>query len=162
MDRPSSSDQSDRSATKRSVQQSPVSRPVHSEHSTGHRSHRLPVMTWFSVPGRPVTIRYPVPGRPVKTGTQVSTGQKAQKVEVNQCLDQSELLVLNSPVRPVQLELNVHESLGNMPSVQDEHTSEHSQAFQGLPNSDSPDDRADESPERSTLRHSGHRSPFRS
>ena len=45
-----------------------------------------------------------------------------------------------------------------MPSVQDEHSSEHSQAFQGLLNSDSPDDSADEFPERSALRHSGHRS----
>ena len=35
-----------------------------------------------------------------------------------------------------------------MPSVQDEHSSEHSQAFQGLLISDSPDDKADESPER--------------
>ena len=43
-----------------------------------------------------------------------------------------------------------------MPSVQDEHSSEHSQAFQGLLNSDSLDDMADESPERSPLRHSGH------
>ena len=42
LDRPSSSDRSDRSATKRSVQQSPVNRPVHSEHSTGHRSHQSP------------------------------------------------------------------------------------------------------------------------
>ena len=55
-------------------------------------------------------------------------------------------LVFNSPFRPVQLEHNVHESLGNMPSVQDEHSSEHSQAFQGLLISDSPDDKADESP----------------
>ena len=38
VDRPSSNDRSDWSATKRSVQQSPVNRPVHSEHSTGHRS----------------------------------------------------------------------------------------------------------------------------
>ena len=45
-----------------------------------------------------------------------------------------------------------------MPSVQDEHSSEHSQAFQGLLNSKCQDDRADESPERSPLRHSGHRS----
>ena len=45
-----------------------------------------------------------------------------------------------------------------MPSVQDEHSSEHSQAFQGLLNSYSPDDSADEFPERSPLRHSGHRS----
>ena len=41
----------------------------------------------------------------------------------------------------VQLEQNVHESLGNMPSMQDEHTSELSQAFQGLLNSDSLVDR---------------------
>ena len=45
-----------------------------------------------------------------------------------------------------------------MPSEQDEHSSEHSQALQGLLNSYSPDDRADEFPERSPLRHSGHRS----
>ena len=45
-----------------------------------------------------------------------------------------------------------------MPSVQDEHSSEHSQAFQGLLNSYSPDDSADEFPERSPLQHSGHRS----
>ena len=135
MERPSSSDRSDRSATKRSVQQSPVSRPVHSEHSA---------------PKAPVRLVTPV--RPF------NTGQKAQKVQANQCLDQSELLVHNSPVRPVQLEQNVHESPGNMPSVQDEHTSEHSQAFQGLLNSDSPDDRVDGSPNRSALRHSGRQS----
>ena len=45
-----------------------------------------------------------------------------------------------------------------MPSVQDEHSSEHSQAFQGLLISDSADDKADESPERPPLRHSGRRS----
>ena len=45
-----------------------------------------------------------------------------------------------------------------MPSVQDEHSSEHSQAFQGLLNSYSPDDSADEFPEQSPLQHSGHRS----
>ena len=44
-----------------------------------------------------------------------------------------------------------------MPSVQDEHFSEHSQAFQGLLNSYSPDESADEFPERSPLRHSGYR-----
>ena len=70
----------------------------------------------------------------------VNTGQKAQEVQDTQLLDRSELLVLNSPVRPVQLEHNVHESFD-------------------LLNSDSPDDRADESPERSILRHSGHRAP---
>ena len=110
-----------------------------------HRSHRYRSdQYWYPVtPGKP--------GAPV-------TGQKAQKEKANQCLDRSELLVLSSLVRPVQLEHNVHESLGNMPSVQNEHSSEHSQAFQGLLNSDSPDDKADESPERSLLRHSGHRS----
>ena len=41
-----------------------------------------------------------------------------------------------SPVRLVQLEHNVHEPLGNMPTLQIEHSSEHSQAFQDL-NSDS-------------------------
>ena len=67
-------------------------------------------------------------------------------------------LFFNSPVRSVQLEHNVHEPLGNMPTLLIELSSEHSQAFQDLTNSDSPDDRADESPERSHLRHSGHRS----
>ena len=42
--------------------------------------------------------------------------------------------------------------------MQDEHLSEHSQTFQGLLISDSPDDKADESPERSPMRHSGRRS----
>ena len=45
-----------------------------------------------------------------------------------------------------------------MLSVQDEHSSEHSQAFQGLLKTDSPDDGAGESPEPAPLRHSGHRS----
>ena len=45
-----------------------------------------------------------------------------------------------------------------MPSVQDEHSSEHSQAFLGLLISDSLDYKADEYPEWSPLRHSGHRS----
>ena len=76
-----------------------------------------------------------------------ATGQKAQKVQANQCLDQYELLVLNLPVRPVQLEHNVHESLGNMPSVQNEHSSEDSQAFQSLLISDSLDDNAHEYPD---------------
>ena len=72
--------------------------------------------------------------------TPVNTGQKALEVQDTQLLDRSELLVLNSPVRPVQLEHKVHESFD-------------------LLNSDSLDDRADESPERSILRHSGHHSP---
>ena len=58
----------------------------------------------------------------------------------------------------MQLEHNVHELLGNMPTLLIEHSSEHSQAFQDSTNSDSPDDRADESPERSHQQHSGHRS----
>ena len=98
------------------------------------------------------------PKAPVKPVTPVITGQKAQKVQANQCLGQSELPFHNSPVRPVQLEQNVHEPPGTMPSVQDEHTSEHSQAFQGHLNSDSPDYRADGSPDRSALCHSGRRS----
>ena len=57
----------------------------------------------------------------------------------------------------VQLEQNVHESLGNMLSMQDEHTSELSQAFQGLLNSDSPDDR-DHGSHRSDRADRAHRS----
>ena len=88
----------------------------------------------------------------------VNTGQKAQKEKADQYLDRSELPVHNSPTRSVQLEHNVHEPLGNMPTLLIEHWSEHSQVFQDLTNSDSPYDRADESPERSHLPHSGHRS----
>ena len=102
------------------------------------------------VPGAPVT-----PGSPVTTGA-FNTGQKAKKEKADQYLDWSELPVLNSPTRWVQLEHNVHEPLGNMPTLLTEHSSEHSQIFQDLTNSDSPYDRADKSPERSHLRHSGH------
>ena len=59
----------------------------------------------------------------------VYTDQKAQKEKADQCLDLSELPVLNSPVRLVQLEHNVHEPLGNMPTSQIEHSSEHSEEF---------------------------------
>ena len=45
-----------------------------------------------------------------------------------------------------------------MPTLQIEHLSEHSQVFQDFTNSDSQNVRADESPERIHLRHSGHRS----
>ena len=242
MDRPSSSDRSDRSATKRSIQQSLVNRLVHSEHSpvipgpgntgtgqTGtrypvtpgipgtpgqtrcnrshreHRSHRVhhphwAILSWacycridplgliqnarwtdlllatgltgqlrkgqFSShlstdqctlnihrshrdPVIPVPVyRYPVPGNTSYTGSdQAQPVRKLKKVQANQCLDQYELLVLNLPVRPVQLEHYVHESLGNMPSVQDEHSSEDSQAFQSLLISDSLDDNAHEYPD---------------
>ena len=58
----------------------------------------------------------------------------------------------------MQLEHNVHEQHGNMPNLQAEHWSEHSEVFQDFTNSDSPNVRADESPERTHMRHSGHRS----
>ena len=38
----------------------------------------------------------------------------------------------------MQLHHNVHEPLGNMPTLQIEHSSEHSQAFQDLMKSDNP------------------------
>ena len=58
----------------------------------------------------------------------------------------------------MKLEHNVHEQPGNMPNLQAEHWSEHSEAFQDFTNSDSPNVRADESTERTHMRHSGHRS----
>ena len=153
VERPSSSDtgHSAQLATKGSVQQSLVNRPVYSEHEpvtpgpgkTWYRSndrYRCPVSP--TSPGGPTT-----PGSPVTPGSQVTpgalvrpvyTGQKAQKEKADQCLDRSELPVLFSPVRLVQLEHNVHEPLGNMPTLQIEHSSEHSQAFQDLTNTDSP------------------------
>ena len=143
VDRPSSSDQSERSATKRST--------GHRSHrslgtgNTGHRSPGAPVRQVTPVrPGAPViSVK---PGAPVTPGIQgaqvtpVNTGQKALEVQDTQLLDRSELIVLNSPVRPVQLKHNVHESFD-------------------LLNSDSSDYRAHESPEQSILRHSGHRAP---
>ena len=164
MERPSSSDtgHSAQLATKGSVQQSPVDRPVQSEHvpvtsglskpGTGQitgTGTRYPVppttpgklgtpttLTTLGSPGAPVILGSPVtPGASVRP---VYTGQKAQKEKADQCLDLSELPILNSPVRSVQLEHNVHELLGIMPTLQIEHWSEHSQAFQDLTNSDSP------------------------
>ena len=126
VDRPSS-DQSDRSATKGSTgNRSPGTG------NTGQRSHQslgAPVK-----PGAPTT-----PGQP---GAPVNTGQKALEAQDTQLLDRSELIVLNSPVRPVQLEHNVHV-----------HESS------DLLNSDSLDDKADESPERAILLYSRHQSP---
>ena len=58
----------------------------------------------------------------------------------------------------MQLELNVHESLGNMPTYQIEHLSEHSQVFQDFTISDSPDVRADDSTVQTHLQDSGHQS----
>ena len=68
---------------------------------------------------------------------QFFTGQEARKEKIDKRLDQSELSVLNSPGRSVQLEHNVHKQLDNMPNLQAEHLSEHSEAFQGFTNSDS-------------------------
>ena len=144
VERPSSCDTGHyaRLATKGSVQQSPVERPVYSEHA---RSHRDPVPgTRYSVPpttlGKPGTVTTPgtpiIPGSPSSTVTPgksvrpVHTGQKAQLEKADQCLAHSELPVLNSPVTSVQLELNVHELLGNLPTLQIEHLSEHSQVLQ--------------------------------
>ena len=97
-----------------------------------YRSHRNPVMTGTRWPVSPTTPGKPgaltttgLPGAPVTPGSPVTpgalvrsvyTGQKAQKEKADQCLDRSELPVLNSPVRLVQLEHNVHEPLGNMPT----------------------------------------------
>ena len=146
---------------------------MHSEHvpvtpgpGKTRSNDRCPVPT--TTPGKPGTVTTPgtpiTPGSPGSTVTPgesvriVHTGQKAQLEKADQCLAQSELLVLNSPDRLVQLEHNVYEPLGNMPTLQIEHLSEHSQVFQDFTNSDSPNVRADESPERTHLRHSGHRS----
>ena len=175
LERPSSCDTGHnvRLATKGSVQQSPVNRPVYSEHApvtpgpgngpltrTGTRCSVPP-----TTPGKPGTVTTPItPGSPSSTVTPgesvrpVHTGQKAQLEKADQCLAQSELPVLNSLDRSVQLEHNVHEPLGNMPTLQIEHLSEHSQVFQDFTNSDSPNVRADKSPKRTHLRHSGHRS----
>ena len=158
VERPSSIDtgHSARLAMKGSVQQSPVDQPVQSEHvpvtpgpgkpGTGQMTGtgtRCPVSP--GKPGTPTTPGSPgapvTPGSPVTPGASVRpvyTDQKAQKEKADQFLDLSELPVLNSPVRSVQLEHNVHEPLGIMPTLQIEHSSEHSQAFQDLTNSDSP------------------------
>ena len=146
-------------ATKGSVQQSPVDRPVQSQRDSVNSvpvkrpvpGLRCPVPpTTLGKPGTPTTPTTPTspgsPGAPVTPGSPVTpgasvrpvyTGQKAQKEKADQCLDLSELPVLNSPVRSMQLEHNVHKLLGIMPTLQIEHSSEHSQAFQDLTNSDS-------------------------
>ena len=91
-----------------------------------------------TTPGLPV---FPVPtGTPVTPVFTGHTGQKALEAQDTQFLDPSEPIVQNSPVRPVQLEHNVQE-------------------YSDLLNSDSLDDKADESPERAILRHARHQSP---
>ena len=166
VERPSSCDtgHNARLAMKGSVQQSWVNQPVYSEHvpvtpgpgsglMTGTRTRYPP-----TTPGKPGATT--TPGSPVTPGGSVTpcdsvrpvyTGQKAQKEKTDQCLDQSELPVLNSPDRSVQLEHNVHKQPGNMPILQAEHWSEHSEAFQDLTNSDSLNVKAYESPERTQL-----------
>ena len=170
MERPSSWDTGHNAwlATKGLVQQSRVNPPVYSE--------QAPVTpepgTRCSVPpttlGRPGEMTTPgttiTPGSPGslvtpgESGRPVHTGQKAQLEKADQCLAQCELPVLNSPNRSVQFEHNVHEPLGNMPTLQIKHLPEHSQVFQDFTNSDSLDVRADEFPERTHLQDSGHRS----
>ena len=59
----------------------------------------------------------------------VFTGQEAQKEKIDKRLDPSELPVLNSPSRLVQLEQYVHMQLGNMPNLQIEHLLEYSEVF---------------------------------
>ena len=142
MDRPSS-DRSDRSATKGSTGNRSHWSP--GTGNTSHRSHQSLVTPGAPLrlvkPGAPTTPGQPgAPVTPGQPGAPVNTGQKALEAQDTQLLDRSELIVLNSPVRPVQLEYNVHES-------------------SDLLNSDSLDDRADESPERAILRHSRHQSP---
>ena len=105
VERPSSCDtgHNARLATKGSVQQSSVNRPVYSEHvqvtpgpgsglmtGTGIRDSVPPTtpgkLGATTTPGSPVT-----PGDSVRP---VHTGQKARKEKTDQCLDQSELPVL--------------------------------------------------------------------
>ena len=59
----------------------------------------------------------------------------------------------------MQLEHNVHKQPGNMPNLQAEHLSEHSEVFQDFTNFDSPNVKAIESSERTQLPHSGHPPP---
>ena len=176
VERPSSCDtgHNARLVTKGSVQRSPVNRPVYSEHALvtpgpGKPGNGPLTGTRYSVPpttpgklGTVTTLGTPItPGSPSSAVTlgesvrPVQTGQKAQLEKADQCLTQSELPVLNSRDTSVQLEHNVHEQPGNMPNLQIEHLSEHSQVFQDFTISDSPDVRADET-QRTHLQDSGH------
>ena len=89
----------------------------------------------------------------------VFTGQEAQKEKIDKRLDQSELPVLNSPSRSVQLEHNVHKQQRNMPNLQAEHFSEYSEVFQDFTNSDSSNVKAYEFSKRTQLPHSEHVPP---
>ena len=70
----------------------------------------------MTTPGRPITPGSTV--TPVDSVGPVHTGQKAQLEKTDQCLDQSELSVLNSPGRSVQLEHYVHKQPGDIPILQ--------------------------------------------
>ena len=92
-------------------------------------------------PGAKTTPGLPVFPVPSVTPVIIShTGQKALMAQDTQFLDRSEPIVQNSPVRPVQLDHN-------------------DQEYSDLLNSDSLDDKADESPERAIVRHARHQSP---
>ena len=159
---------------KGSVQQSSVNRPEDSEHvpvipglgsglmtGTSIRDSVLPTtpgkpgtMTSSGVPGLPV-----IPGDAVTPGDSIRpvfTGQEAQKEKIDKCLDRSELPVLNSPGRSVQLEHNVHKQSRNMSNLQAEHLSEYSEVFQDFTNSDSSNVKAYEFSKRNQLPHSEH------
>ena len=85
-------------------------------------------MTTPGAPGLPVISGDSVtPGDSVRP---VFTGQEAQKEKIDKRLDRSELPILNSPSRSVQLEHNVHMHPGNMPNLQTEHLLEYSEVFQ--------------------------------
>ena len=141
-----------RLATKGSVRQSPVDRPVQSEH--------VPVTPGPSKPGTSV----PGPGarshrphrvkrvHPPHRPHRVHQSHRVHRSHWVHRSDQSTLVRKLKRKRPTsawtclsflflihrQLEHNVHEPQGNMPILQIEHSSEHSQAFQDLTNSDSP------------------------
>ena len=139
VERPSSCDTvyNARLAMKGSVQQSSVDRPVYSEHAPvmpGPGTRYSGTVTRYSVPpttqgkqGTVTTLGIPIiPGSPSSTVTPgesvrpVHTGQKTQLEKADQCLAQSEISVLNSPDRSMQLEHNVHKQPGNMSNLQAE------------------------------------------
>ena len=164
-----------RLAMKGSVQQSSVNRPEDSEHVPVIPGPGSSLMTGTvtrypglgsTAPGKPGAMTTPgAPGLPVISGDSVTpgdsvrpvfTGQEAQKGKIDKRLDQSELPVLNSPSRLVQLEHNVHMQPGNMPKLQTEHLLEYSEVFQDFTNSDSSNVKAYKFSKRTQLPHSEH------
>ena len=93
---------------------------------------------------------------PVIRSDQFFTGQEAQKEKIDKRLDRSELPVLNSQSRSVQLEHNVHKQPSNMPNLQTEHLSEYSEVFQDFTNSDSSNVKAYKFSKCTQLPHSEH------